>query len=267
MNKKSKPDKVKDYTRRDFLKSITTTTLATMSAGLLLPSVGKPEILKKKDLSAFPGEAIILFQGNSITDAGRNREESGSNSGLGSGYAFLAAANLRNTMPERNLQFYNRGISGNKVYQLSERWKKDCLDLKPDIISILIGVNDFWHTLNGSYEGTPEKYEKDFRTLLQRTMKSLPDMKLIIGEPFVVKEGSAITEDWFPEFNEYQKAAKRIAQDFEAAFIPYQSVFDEAGKIVSPAYWAEDGVHPTLAGSHLMSTAWQETFRRVYSDQ
>lgn len=264
MSKNRNSDKGNDYTRRSFLKSITTATIASMGAGFLLPSMAKSEVPKQKaDFPDLSHGATILFQGDSITDAGRNKEEKKANNGLGSGYAFLAAAELRNTMSERNLQFHNRGISGNKVFQLSERWKEDCLDLEPDILSILIGVNDFWHTLGGRYDGTPAIYEKDFRTLLQRTKKALPDIKLIIGEPFVVREGAAITDEWFPEFTEYQKAAKHIARDFEAAFIPYQSVFDKAGEIVSPTYWAADGVHPTLAGSHLMATAWQETFRRI----
>lgn len=258
----------KDYTRRGFLKSITTATIGSIGAGFLIPSLAKPEVLgSREDFPGLSNGATILFQGDSITDAGRNKNENRSNSGLGSGYVFLAAADLRNTMSRENLQFYNRGISGNKVYQLAERWQEDCLDLEPDVLSILIGVNDFWHTLDGGYNGTPEKYEKDFRALLQRTKKAVPDTILMIGEPFVVREGSAITDDWFPDFTDYQEAAKQIARDFEAAFIPYQSVFDEAGNIVSPTYWAADGVHPTLAGSHLMATAWQETFRRIYNER
>ena len=99
---------------------------------------------------------MVLFQGDSITDAGREKEKQLPNSAwsFGNGYAMLAAANMLNSMPEKELVIYNRGISGNKVYQLAERWDADCLDLKPAVLSILIGVNDYWHTRNGSYNGT-----------------------------------------------------------------------------------------------------------------
>jgi lysophospholipase L1-like esterase len=92
----------------------------------------------------------------------------------------------------------------------------------------------------------------------------LPDVQFVIGEPFFLKEGSAIVaESWIPEFYRYQKAAKMIAREFGAAFIPYQSIFDEALNEVPATYWAEDGVHPTLAGCHLMAQAWLETVKRL----
>lgn len=252
----------KNYTRRNFLGSITAATIASIGAGLL-PATAFAESNQSRNIIDLPKGATVLFQGDSITDAGRNRNESEPNTGLGTGYTFLAAADLRHSFAREDLQCYNRGISGNKVFQLAERWQEDCLDLKPDVLSILIGVNDFWHTLGNNYEGTPEIYENDFAGLLERTRKALPDVKLIIGEPFVVKEGSAVTDEWFPEFSEYREAARRIASDFDAAFVPYQSVFDEAGQKVSPVYWAADGVHPTLAGAQLMARAWLETFKRM----
>lgn len=210
--------------------------------------------------------ATILFQGDSITDAGRNRKDNNANSqgALGAGYAFLAASHLLHTKAPLGLKCYNKGISGNKVFQLSNRWDRDCLLLKPGIVSILIGVNDFWHTLDGGYEGTAKRYEDDFRRLVKRTQKALPEAQIIIGEPFVILEGSAVDKErWLPEFRNYQQAAKKIARESSLAFIPYQSVFDKASKKVSPVYWAKDGVHPTVAGSHLMAQAWLETFRRM----
>src|SRR5699024_10207679 len=146
---------------------------------------------------------------------------------------------------------------------LADRWQDDTLDLKPDVLSILVGVNDFWHTLTNGYEGTPETYDRDFRALLRRTKEQLPEATLVIGEPYAVKEGSAVDENWFPDFRAYQKAARAIARDFGAGLIPYQSVFDGASKEVKPTYWTADGVHPTLAGSHLMAEAWLQTVKRV----
>lgn len=254
----------KDYTRRSFLETITSATLGAMGASMILPAASNAMDSVTKAV-VIPNGATILFQGDSITDAGRDKENKKPNDpwALGQGYAFLATAQLRHTLAAKDLECYNRGISGNKVFQLADRWEEDCLQLQPDVLSILIGVNDFWHTLSHNYDGTVEVYEKDLRALLERTQSQLPDVQLIIGEPFAVKEGSAINENWFPDFTGYQKAAKQIASDFGAAFIPYQSIFDKASSKVTPTYWTGDGVHPSLAGSQLMAQAWLETFKRL----
>ncbi len=200
----------------------------------------------------------ILFQGDSITDAGRSRSKAdlaNDQAALGSGYAWLAGAGLLVGKPEDGLKVFNRGVSGNKVYQLAERWEVDCLQLKPDVLSILIGVNDIWHKLNGNYDGTVEKYEKDYRALLERTRHELPGVRLVICEPFVLRCG-AVNEKWFPEFDTYRAAAKRVATSFEAVFVPFQTMFDEAVKYAPPAHWAGDGVHPSAAGAALMAQTW-----------
>jgi len=201
---------------------------------------------------------IVLFQGDSITDAGRDKENKAPNNNraLGTGYAFLAAANLLNTYASKQLTVYNRGISGNKVYQLADRWDADCIDLKPNVLSILIGVNDFWHKFNGKYDGTIQVYRDDYRKLIDRTLTALPSVKLVIGEPFAVNNVKAVTDAWYPAFDEYRSAAREIATEYGAAFIPYQRVFDEARKVAAPSYWTGDGVHPSLAGAQLMAEAW-----------
>lgn len=214
--------------------------------------------------AAIPKKAIlakgntILFQGDSITDAGRNKEDNSYNNpkALGSGYAMLAGAALLEKYPSLGLKVYNKGISGNKVFQLAERWDRDCLDLKPDVLSILIGVNDIWHKLNGQYDGTVEVYRKDYIALLERTKKALPDVKLIICEPYAVKGVKAVDDKWYPEFYEYQKAAKDVAEQFGAIFIPFQKVYDEAQKQAQGSYWTPDGVHASFAGAQLMAQAW-----------
>jgi lysophospholipase L1-like esterase len=172
----------------------------------------------------------------------------------------MAAAELLNKYPEKNLTIYNRGISGNKVFQLAERWDTDAIGLKPDVISILIGVNDYWHMLKNSYKGTLEIYRNDYRALLNRTKTALPNVKLVVGEPFAIL-GTAVNQSWFPAFAEYQAAAKDIAKEFDAAFVPYQKVFDKALKVAPGSYWAPDGVHPSIAGAKLMAEAWLETVK------
>lgn len=229
-------------------------------AGVL--ALGIPEIVN----AAMPKVAavkinkgdIILFQGDSITDAGRKKEDQNYNTpgNLGTGYAMHAAAEILLAQAGKEVKIYNKGISGNKVYQLAERWEKDCLDIKPTILSVLIGVNDYWHKHSGKYDGTIEIYKKDLIALLERTRKAIPDIKFIIGEPFAVKGVKAVDETWYPEFDAYRAAAKDIAKQFNAVFIPYQKVFDEAEKKAPGAYWTGDGVHPSLAGAKLMAQAW-----------
>jgi lysophospholipase L1-like esterase len=246
--------------RRSFIKKAAIGSLVAVSIPeILFASMAKGGTKKIQLLK----DQTILFQGDSITDAGRNKEDSGFNTArmLGTGYAILAAAQLLEKYASLNLKIFNKGISGNKVYQLAERWDKDCLEIKPDVLSILIGVNDIWHKLNGNYNGTVEIYRKDFIALLERTKKALPEVKLIIGEPFGVRGVKAVDDKWYPEFYDYQKAAHEIAVQFGAAFIPYQSVYDEAQKRAPGVYWTADGVHPTLAGAQLMARAWLETIR------
>jgi len=252
-------------TRRRFLGA----TAATVAAAAGLSSSGCADSMARssgRPARALVGDgAVILFQGDSITDAGRNRQRQDNPndaSAMGNGYASIIASYLLATRPNAELKCYNRGISGNKVFQLAERWDTDCVALKPDIISILVGVNDIWHTLNGNYDGTVEIYRRDFRALLERTRRELPAARLVICEPFVLRCG-AVTEDWFPQFNQYRVAARRIALDFQAVFVPFQSTFKMALRTGPPEYWSADGVHPTMAGSYQMARAWLDTVLRV----
>jgi lysophospholipase L1-like esterase len=229
-------------------------------------SLGLPGIVSaayaetKADKITLAKDDVILFQGDSITDAGRKHNETNpNNSGaLGGGYAFMAGSELLYKHAPKNLRVYNKGISGNKVYQLAERWEADCLALKPNVLSLLIGVNDFWHTLTNNYTGTVDTYQKDLDALLDRTKKALPGVKLVIGEPFAVKGIKAVDDKWYPTFDAYRRAAKELAGKHGAAFIPYQTIFEKAGQTAPGVYWTYDGVHPSIAGSQLMAHAWLE---------
>jgi lysophospholipase L1-like esterase len=211
----------------------------------------------KKEKVALHKDHKILFQGDSITDAGRDKKNQVANEqkAFGGGYAWMAASHLLIGNPGLNLTIHNRGISGNKVHQLAARWDKDCIELKPDILSILIGVNDIWHGLNGRYDGNVKTYEDDFIALLERTRKSLPNTRFIICEPFVLKCG-AVNDKWFPEFDHYRESARRVSDQFEGIFVPFQSMFDQAVKYAPAKHWAGDGVHPSPHGASLMAHFW-----------
>ncbi|MFP4144963.1 MAG: SGNH/GDSL hydrolase family protein [Phycisphaeraceae bacterium] len=205
---------------------------------------------------------IVLFQGDSITDCGRDRAngEPNHSEALGRGYAFHAAAGLLADHPDKRLQIFNRGISGDKVTDLALRWENDTLELRPRVLSVLIGVNDTWH---GTGKGNPaagvplDEYAGTYHRLLTEAVDTLPGVRLVLGEPFVLPCG-AVTEAWLPEMRKRQAVVRQLAAELGAAFVPYQSLFDEACEKAGPAYWAHDGVHPTPAGHELMARAWRE---------
>lgn len=258
-------EKSNSNNRRSFLKKTTLASAGILGLGNLQAQINNFE--KEETKLKLPKDLTILFQGDSITDAGRKRDHYYANDtwgGLGSGYVLPVVSELLGKNPTSNIRCYNRGISGHKVFQLANRWEEDCLQIQPDVLSILIGVNDFWHTLSHNYKGTAKSYEDDFRKLLDRTLKELPDLKIMVCEPFVVKGGSAIVEEkWFPAFMAYQKAAKKIASDYKASWVPFQKTFDDALKIAPVNYWCPDGVHPSLGGGHLMAEAWLNAFNKM----
>jgi lysophospholipase L1-like esterase len=243
--------------RRKFLRNAGLGTAAVAGTPFL---AGKAvsDLDPRKIARSFSAGDVVLFQGDSITDAGRDKKKQLANhaGSFGMGYANLAASWLLEELASEDLTIYNRGISGNKVYQLAERWEADCLDLKPNVLSILIGVNDYWHFRNGKYDGTPEIYEADFRKLLTRTRDALPKIKLVICQPFILNETSAVDESWLEPFSAYQAAAAKMAKEFEAVWVPFQTAFDKAIGIAPATYWAADGVHPSMAGAQLMAEAW-----------
>ncbi|MFY0653289.1 MAG: SGNH/GDSL hydrolase family protein [Cyclobacteriaceae bacterium] len=248
--------------RREFIKKSSIAAIATTA------STGVAFDAQATKRRVVPKGTTILFQGDSITDAGRAKDRKNANDprAMGGGYAFQTYARIQAENPSSNLSIYNRGISGNKVFQLADRWEEDALSINPDVLSILIGVNDFWHMVNGKYDGTVEIYENDFRKLLNRTKKELPNIKFMICEPFVVWGGKAITERWEKEFPDYQKAARKIADEFDATFVPFQNVFDEALKKAPASIWCPDGVHPSPAGAYLMADAWIAEFNKLYAN-
>jgi len=206
--------------------------------------------------------ATVLLQGDSITDAGRKKDdlEPNSKAALGRGYASLIAYHLLSRYPDKQLKLYNRGISGHKVPDLDARWDRDTIDLKPDVLSIMIGVNDYWHTVafGSKYKGTVKDYETGLNALLKRTKDALPDVQLVICEPFVVRDEERTTRaDWFPEFAERQAVAKEAANKAGAVWVPFQSMFDAAVAAgTENKHWSGDAIHVNANGAALMAMRW-----------
>jgi lysophospholipase L1-like esterase len=231
---------------------------------LLAPSVSAAILpiaaARAASVPALAPGSTLLFQGDSITDARRDRKEEAKPNHpgmLGDGYPFHVAGQLLAEHPGVGLRIFNRGISGNKVPDLDARWQTDCLDLKPALLSVLIGVNDLWHRLGGRYDGTPERYRDGFAALLRRTRETLPDVSLVVCEPFVLRCG-AVTDEWFPEFETRRAYASEVAREVGATWVPFQEAFDRAVQAgIGPEYWAPDGVHPSLAGHALMAKVWR----------
>ncbi|MBD1393188.1 SGNH/GDSL hydrolase family protein [Mucilaginibacter glaciei] len=245
--------------RRRFIKTAAVGT----AAGLSIPQLVSADVTSAKSARLNIND-VILFQGDSITDWGRDHKaiQPNTTSMLGSGYTILAAAELLMKHPDKNFKIYNRGIAGNKVYQLAERWDADCIALKPNVVSIHIGVNDYWHTLLNGYKGTVETYTADYKTLIERTQKALPGVKIIICEPFALKGTKAVTGAWYPTFDLFRKAAKDLADQYDLPFVAYQAAFDKAMQKGGDAnYWTIDGVHPSVAGEKLMAQTWLEAVK------
>ena len=206
----------------------------------------------------------ILFQGDSITDAGRARDN---DINIGVGYPQLVKASLGFETPG-NQEFINRGISGNRVVDVYARIKDDIINLKPDVMSILIGVNDVWHGFSAIPNGVDaDKYYKTYDMLIEEIKTALPDIKIMIMimEPFVIK--ASATEEKQEEFDlEVKKRAemaKKIAEKYNLTYIPLQCGFNELSKKAETSYWLSDGVHPTAMGHEYIKNEWIRTFKAL----
>lgn len=207
----------------------------------------------------------VLFQGDSVTDCGRN-SCSGSGitaNGIGPGYPGMIAAKLNCDRTDIEWNFINRGISGNRIVDLYARWKADCINLAPDILSILIGVNDTWHHFGSNNGVEVPRYARFYRELLTWTREALPQVKFILMDPFVcpdVNERSLFV----PELIERRKVVAELAKEFGAVHIPLQDLFDQAFKRAPQSHWAADGVHPTPAGHQLITDAWIQAAKDLF---
>lgn len=210
-------------------------------------------------LPKFRKGSRLLFQGDSITDMKWGRNQKDRNHYLGHSYVYLIAARLGVEMPEARLDFYNRGVSGNKVADLRNRWQKDAIDMKPDLLSILIGVNDVGRNLNGVDVTT---WEADYRFILDAGRKANPDLRLVLLDPFVLPSGRLADTDAFKKWRDQVERlipiVARLATDYKAVHIKTQEIFDAAAEAVSPEHWIWDGVHPLPQGHELIARNWLE---------
>jgi lysophospholipase L1-like esterase len=209
-------------------------------------------ILSAADLTpAFRPGARVLFQGDSITDGNRGRNTD-PNHILGHGYVFLIAAKYGAALPERGLVFINRGISGNTASELAFRWQTDTLDLKPDILSILVGIND------AARQVPLDRFEETYDRLLAESVAANPNIRLVLCEPFTLPVGryKERWEEWRANVQQRQAIVERLASKYHAALVKFQKVFDDACQRAPAEYWIWDGIHPTYSGQQLMADEW-----------
>lgn len=203
----------------------------------------------------------ILFFGDSITDMGRSREaNSNSAFAFGEGYVFLASADIMKKYPNR-FEILNRGIGGNRIVDLYERIKCDVWNHKPDVLSILIGVNDVWHEIARQNGVEIDRFEKVYRMLIEDTLKVLPNVKIMILEPYVL-EGTSTTENFerFKDVYNYAKVAKKIASDYGLTFVPLQEKLSALAEENGASYYMADGVHPDVPGARFIADEWVDAF-------
>jgi len=242
--------------RRDFLKKAGIIGLvAVASPKTILTAMPLKSDWKSKDKSG--DGTIFLFQGDSITDGNRGRNTD-PNHIMGHGYAFSIASRLGADHPEKHLTFYNRGISGNKVSDLANRWQKDCLDLKPNVLSILIGINDVSYFIQTKDNALLDQYVQTYKSLLDRTKEQNPDVLFVLCLPFILSVGK-IKEDWEAyqtEIQKRQEIVKQIALSYNALVVDFQTVMNKACDRAPAGYWMWDGIHPTVAGHELLTREW-----------
>lgn len=206
----------------------------------------------------------ILFYGDSITDMGRNREDQSHPAyQYGVGYPNFVAGELRCENPEK-YQIINRGISGNRIVDLYARIKIDVWNHEPDVLSILIGINDIWHEFDAHNGVEIDRWEKVYRMLIEDTLARFPKIKIIICEPFLL-EGTATAgnDEFFAKVKEYGGVAKKLAEEYGLYFLSLQEKFNEKAKKFGAAHYLYDGVHPAAAGARLIANEWLKLFDEI----
>ena len=206
----------------------------------------------------------VVFQGDSITDCGRNFG-AGMRKDIGQGYAVISSAKLSYENPGK-YEFYNRGISGNRIVDIYARIKKDCWNFNPDVLSLLAGINGVLHETGEEPNGVDAKrFEKVYEMLIEDTIERFPNIKIILMSPFITRHESR-EENWDYLYSETQKrikAVERIAKKYNCTYIPLQEKFDEAINKYPDVEWVADGVHPNPIGHQLIAEAWLEAFREI----
>lgn len=208
-------------------------------------------------------DTTILFQGDSITDGLRekNRDRAWDlNHQMGHGYAFLVNARWGAQYPERRFAFINRGISGNRIADLYGRWQEDAVNLRPDVLSILVGINDVGFTMWEQSGSGPERFGRIYQLLLDEARAANPALLTVMMEPFVMPVGDRkdTYQDWLSLLRPLQEQTRLIAERNGAIFIPLQERFERLCQVREASYWVWDGIHPTVSGHQVIADAWME---------
>lgn len=245
--------------RRDFIRKVA----ATGSLSLAIPQLWAAPPPQKQFSQKEEKGYTFLFQGDSITDGNRTRNNDW-NHVMGHGYAYIISSKLWYDSPEKEFQFFNRGISGNQVTDLASRWQSDTLDLKPDLLSVMIGINDTWAAVGGDKTKTVELFETTYRSILEKTRQSLPSVQFVLCTPFVLPVGMVKKqwESYQVELAPRLAIVKQLADEYGAIYVDFQSAFNSALKRAPAEYWIWDGVHPMPAGHELMAREWMKQVRK-----
>ena len=209
----------------------------------------------------------ILFQGDSITDCGWGREDGT----LGNGYAVMAAGRLEFEEPGKHICL-NRGVSGNRIVDIYARAKSDIWNLKPDYMSLLVGVNDVWHELEDEHNGVDaQRFDRIYRMLLDDTLERLPALQIVLMEPYVMRGISTVKNNWWDTFycevTKRSQVVRKIAEDYRLPMIPLWDLLNDACKLAPADFWLRDGVHPTEAGHALIADAWLKMYHQLTDDR
>jgi lysophospholipase L1-like esterase len=236
-------------TRRAFLRA---TAVTTMSAFCQSGSNAKGHFCD----SNFK----FLFQGDSITDGNRGRSAD-PNHILGHGYVFSIASTLGSKLPGRNLSFINKGVSGDRVSDLINRWDNDSIAETPDVITILVGINDLLASMDQNAVEDIRHFEDSYRRLIAGTLERLPKTLIVLAEPFILPVGMVINniDRWKSNIAAAQKTVMKLSREYNTIHIPFQKMFDDACSIAPAEYWIWDGIHPTYSGHGLMASLWIKT--------
>ena len=194
-------------------------------------------------------KTVILFQGDSVTDCDRSRED---DSYFGFGYVNFIAKRLEGT----GCKIYNRGVSGNRLCDLVARKEEDIFAINPDVFSILIGVNDTWRRYDSNMPETAEEFEEIYRSLLSEIKTRLPGVPIVIMSPFILEVPDK--KAWIEEDLCYkQEVVRKLAAEFADIYIPLDEIFkEEFDKHEDIYYLSNDGVHPNETGHKLIADLW-----------
>ena len=250
--------------RRNFLSVVGGTVVA---GGAVVSNAQKPETGSPSYRGAgyayrqpvLAEGSRLVFIGDSITDMKWGRNEKDRNHYLGHSYVYLIASRLGVDQPTAKLEFFNRGHSGNRLSDLKQRWEQDVIQMSPDLLSVLVGVND--RKVKSGQSLDFEGWEANYRDVLQRSRMANPELRIVLIEPFVLKTGWWMNKggEWKISRKQIERMGEIVAKltkEFSAVHVPMQSIFDQAAKAVGPEQWIWDGVHPLPQGHELIARHW-----------